>query len=65
MALKKKKEISKYIKSGIFGTALKVLKLPKQGTDGITNATCVQGQMGIMTVQVLAGVCGRVTHPGE
>ena len=44
MALKKKKEISKYIKSGIFGTALKVLKLPKQGTDGITSATVSTGR---------------------
>ena len=52
MALKK---ITKYIKSGIFGTALKVLRLPMQGTDGITNVILSMGRWVSQQVQVLAG----------
>lgn len=39
-----KKKITKYIKSRIFGTALKVLRLPMQGTDGITNVILSMGR---------------------
>lgn len=39
-----KNEITKYIKPGIWGTALRVLKLPKQATDGITNVILSMGR---------------------